>query len=83
VKPVQVDPKQPYYVIGGAFSNVLNAQKQVEKFQQNGFSSFTHANKQKGYTYCVVQACATMDEANELMKQLKNEGTSSWVLKTL
>jgi YVTN family beta-propeller protein len=83
MKPVQVEDKQPYYVIGGAFSNVLNAQKQVEKFQQNGFSSFTHANKQKGYTYCVVQACATMDEANELMKQLKSEGTSSWVLKTL
>jgi YVTN family beta-propeller protein len=71
----------PYYVIGGAFSNSQNAQKLAQKFQQKGFASFTHENKEKGFVYCVVSACSTQEEAQELMQQLKKSGSSSWVLK--
>ncbi len=72
----------PYYVIGGAFSSTQNAQKLVQQFQQKGFTSFIHKGNDKGYTYCVVSACATMEQANELIHQLKISGNSSWVLKT-
>ena len=69
-----------YHIIAGCFKKIENANSFVTKLKDNGYNAFI-IDKRKGLNRVVIESFSSRGEAKKILKQLKSEGQSGWILK--
>ena len=69
-----------YHIIGGCFKRLDYAESFVSELKGKGFNAFI-IDKKKGLNRVVIDSYSNRTEAKTILKQLKSEGQSGWILK--
>lgn len=81
-KPAELVSQKKYFLIAGAFENMVNAEKLIQQFKADGFQPELAGQTDKGLYRVAIAAFVQKDEAlAELKKIRENYNPNVWFLK--